>query len=147
MQRLRDANPRLLLLREHPGCVDTLVLLAGEMLRRLEATARAGRAEQALLRTEAHATLGRYMIEMRHTFNNALTSGLGNSELLLLEPGTFSAAVREQISTIHTMGLRIHEILQRFNNMEVDMKCSPKSHSEMRLVNRSLAATQPSGMD
>ena len=34
-----------------------------------------------------HATLGRYMLEMRPSINNALTSVLGNADLLLLEPG------------------------------------------------------------
>ena len=40
------------------------------------------------------AALGRYMLEVRHAFNNALTSVLGNSELLLLESGALSAQAR-----------------------------------------------------
>jgi hypothetical protein len=53
--------------------------------------------------------------------NNALTSVLGNSDLLLLEPGTFSAPARAQIETIRNMSLRIHEILQRFSSLEKEM--------------------------
>ena len=36
---------------------------------------------------QGHATLGRYMLEMRPSVNNALTSVIGNADLLLLEPG------------------------------------------------------------
>ena len=61
------------------------------------------------------------MLEMRHTMNNALTSVLGNSELLLLEPGLLSAARRSQIETIRNMAVRMHEILQRFSSIEKEM--------------------------
>ena len=61
------------------------------------------------------------MIEMRHNLNNALTSVLGNSDLLLLEPGSFSAPTRAQIETIRNMTLRIHEIMQRFSSLEKEM--------------------------
>lgn len=147
--RFREANPRLMMLHEHEGWVDAMVLLASEALRRLEAIARARRAEQALAQAESHATLGRYMIDMRHSFNNALTSVLGNSELLLIEPGAFTADVRDQISTIHDMGLRIHDILQRFNHLEQELKFSAKSQSEMHVPARPrpIVATVPSGMD
>lgn len=119
---LRSACPRAMLLREHEGWVDVLVLLAAEVARRLEACARARRAEQLLAQTEPNATLGRYLLEMRHALNNALTSVLGNAELLLLEPGSLSAGARDQLSTIHSMALRIHEILQRFSSMELELK-------------------------
>ena len=65
--------------------------------------------------------LGRYMLEMRHNLNNALTSVLGNSDLLLLEPGSFSAQMRAQIVTIRNMTLRINEIMQRFSSLEKEM--------------------------
>lgn len=131
--RLREAHPRLMLIREHEDWVETLVTLAGELSRRLEASARARRAEQALAQAETNATLGRYVLEMRHSLNNALTSVLGNSELLLLAPGELSASARDQISTIHNMALRIHEIVQRLSSMEMEMKfCSAASHSEMQ---------------
>ena len=58
---------------------------------------------------------------MRHSINNALTSVLGNSELLLLEPGTLAAEARSQIDTIRHMALRMHEILQRFSSLEKEM--------------------------
>ncbi len=97
---------------------DFVVVLAHEALRRVDAIHRADHAEQVSALLKCHATLGQYVIEMRHSLNNALTSVLGNSELLLLEPGAFSAGVRSQIDTIRNMALRMHEILQRFSSLE-----------------------------
>ena len=79
------------------------------------------RAEQSIKTLERQATLGRYMLDVRHTLNNALTSVLGNSELLLLEPESLPAAERSQIETIRNMALRMHEILQRFSSIEKEL--------------------------
>ena len=65
--------------------------------------------------------LGRFVLDMRHNVNNALTTVLGNSDLLLLEPGSLSAPARAQIDTIRNMALRIHEVLQRFSSLEKEM--------------------------
>src|SRR6202521_4880794 len=72
-------------------------------------------------RPRRRTVVGRYMLEMRHGLNNALTSVLGNSDLLLLEPGSLSAPARAQIETIRNMALRIHEVLQRFSSLEKEM--------------------------
>jgi signal transduction histidine kinase len=141
VQRVRSSCPRMTVLRHHEGWVDAAVLLAAETLRRLEALARARRAEQALAADQADATLGRYMRDMRHNLNNALTSVLGNSELLLLEPGAFSAQQRDQISTMHTMAMRIHDILQRFSLMESEIHLARPSHTEMALIGEPAEAT------
>ena len=142
LQSVRSEYPRFMVVREHEGWVDAVVALAAESLRRLDANARARRAEQALAQAEGHAMLGRYMLEMRHGLNNALTSVLGNSELLLLEPGAFSAPVRDQLATIHTMALRIHDVVQRFSSMESEIKFAAKSHSEMKPAAPSFVAAR-----
>jgi len=142
LQRVRSQFPRMMLVRYHDGWVETLVALAVETLRRLDANARSRKAEQALAQAEAHAMLGRYMLDMRHSLNNALTSVLGNSELMLLEPGAFSADVRDQLSTIHSMALRIHDVLQRFSSMEMEIRLTAKSQSEMSVVPRTFAAVR-----
>jgi signal transduction histidine kinase len=70
------------------------------------------------------AALGRYILETRHSLNNALTSVLGNSELLSLDPdflAPLDPKLRMQIDTIHNMALRIHEILQRFSSLEKEL--------------------------
>ena len=123
----RSAHSRAMILRQYDAWVETLVLLGSEVLKRVDVLAQLRRAEELAASTQRHATLGRYMLEMRHSLNNALTSVLGNAELLLLEPGTFSAQVRDQIDTIHTMALRLHEIMQRFSSLETEMNVAEKS--------------------
>jgi len=61
---------------------------------------------------------------MRHSLNNAMTSLLGNAELLLLQPGELSAPSLAQIKTIHTMALRINEVMQRFSSLAAEMQGS-----------------------
>jgi signal transduction histidine kinase len=120
-QLVRDRWPRVTLLRPSEHWLETLVLAASEAVHRSRAETRARTAEFACSALERQATLGRYMLEMRHNLNNALTSVLGNSDLLLLEPGSFSAQTRAQIETIRNMTLRIHEIMQRFSSLEKEM--------------------------
>lgn len=123
LQTVRDRWPAALAFQKtDENWIDTLIPLAREALQRANAEARAGRAEQANANLQSQATLGRYMLDMRHSLNNALTSVLGNSELLLLEPGTLSSGVRSQIETIRHMALRMHEILQRFSSLEKELK-------------------------
>lgn len=121
VQTVRDRWPGMAIVRQQENWLDTLVLVAGEILRRVGAEAEAQRLEEANQLLERQAHLGRYMLEMRHTLNNTLTSVLGNSELLLLEPGSLSAGARSQIETIRNMSLRMHEILQRFSSLEKEL--------------------------
>lgn len=125
-QAVREVQPRIMVLRQHEGWLDALVLVAAEALRLCEVMGRAHRAEQANKLLERQATLGRYVLEMRHTLNNALTSVLGNSELLLLDAGSFSATARSQIETIRNMSVRMHEILQRFSSIEKELNVVEK---------------------
>jgi signal transduction histidine kinase len=120
-QLIRDRWPRVTILRPVEHWLETLVLAAAEAVHRSRAEARARAAELSCCNLEREAMLGRYMIEMRHNLNNALTSVLGNSDLLLLEPGSLSAQTRAQIETIRNMALRIHEIMQRFSSLEKEM--------------------------
>jgi len=132
-QQVRANHPRVLVLHTHDGWPDSLVVMAGELLRRVELQARVRKAEQAAAAAQRNAALGRYMLDMRHGLNNALTSVLGNAELLLLEPDAFSPQVRDQLETIHNMALRMHEILQRFSSLESEMQFAEKaSQSENR---------------
>jgi len=145
LQRVRLEYQHLTVVREHEGWVEVVVALATESLRRLDANARARRAEQAMAESSGQAMLGRYMLDMRHSLNNALTSVLGNAELMLLEPGAFSADVRDQLATIHTMSMRIHDIVQRFTSLESEVKLAAKtttSHSEMKPASAPLAAVR-----
>jgi signal transduction histidine kinase len=95
-------------------------LLGREILRRSSAECRTRESEQARTAAEAEATLGRYMAEMSHTVNNALTSVLGNAELLMFEPG-LPASVLAQADTIRNMALRLNEVFQRFSSIEKEL--------------------------
>ena len=122
LTQLRSRYPRLVHIPLREDWTQTLLLVAAESLRRSEALRAARRAESNAARNEHHATLGRYMIDMKHSVNNALTSMLGNAELLLLEPGQLSQQSLAQIKTIHSMALRINEIMQRFSSLASEMR-------------------------
>ncbi len=79
---VRGRWPRTTALRRNQDWLSTLIPAASEAVLRACAEARARAAEQACIRLEREATFGRYMVEMRHGLNNALTSLLGNSDLL-----------------------------------------------------------------
>ena len=117
-QKARQMRPGVHVLRQQESWLETLVLVSTEILRHGHTLARAQRAEESVKSLERQGALGRYMLDVRHTLNNALTSVLGNSELLLLEPGSLSVASRSQIETIRNMAVRMHEILQRFSSIE-----------------------------
>jgi signal transduction histidine kinase len=119
---LRTRYPRLVHIPLREDWAQTLLLVAGESLRRTEALRLARHSEDKAARNENYATLGRYMIDMKHSVNNALTSMLGNAELLLLEPGQLSQQSLAQIKTIHSMALRINEIMQRFSSLASEMR-------------------------
>ncbi len=122
LSHLRAKYPRLVHVPVREDWTQTLLLVAGESLRRTEALRLARQAESKAARNEQHATLGRYMTDMKHSVNNALTSMIGNAELLLLEPGQLSKQSLAQIKTIHSMALRINEIMQRFSSLASEMR-------------------------
>jgi len=119
---LRKRYPRLLHVPLREDWTQVVMLVAGESLRRTEALRLAKQAEQRAAQNANDAVLGRYIMDMKHSMNNAMTSLLGNAELLLLEPGQLSAQSLAQIKTIHTMALRINEIMQRFSSLASEMR-------------------------
>lgn len=118
----RQRFQRTAVMKKSEDWLDSLVLLATETLRRALIAEHAVQAEKRAKDAERNAVLGAYMLEMRHTLNNALTSVVGNAELLLIEPGALEGEAREQVDTIHNMALRIHEVIQRFSSIEAEMK-------------------------
>jgi len=127
-------NSQVTVLPYAEGWTEACVLLGAAVLRRQDAIRRAECAEQAAATAEHQATLGRYMLEVRHTLNNALTSVLGNSELLLLDPAGLTPGQLTQLETIRTMAVRVHEILARFSSLDVEMRFigQQKEHVESR---------------
>jgi len=138
---VEEKHPRLLTLARHEGWLETLVLLASEVLRRYEAVTRLRRAEQTNAVLERQAALGRYVIDMRHNLNNALTSILGNSELLLLDAKGLPAQPHSQVETIRNMALRVNEILQRFSSLEKELTVAARQNeSEIKSKSHAAAA-------
>ncbi len=127
------------LIRESEAWAATAALLGREILRRLGAEGRAQKAEKLRSAAEAEATLGRYMSEMRHSVNNALTSVLGNAELLLLEPG-LPANVLAEAETIRNMALRLHEVFQRFSSIEKELSVAARESGKKSAQARSAAS-------
>lgn len=124
---LRRAFSRLTVIPRHDAWLDTLVLVTEEIVKRREVSAHIQRLEQNARSQEIHAALGKYMAEMRHGFNNALTSVLGNAELLMLQSAGLEPNMREQLETLHAMTLRLHEMMQRFTSLELEMQCAEKT--------------------
>ncbi|HXA56598.1 MAG TPA: hypothetical protein VNU84_04115 [Candidatus Acidoferrum sp.] len=128
---LRAQHPQLLIVARQDGWINALILVSSEALRRVEAVTRSQRAERLALDLQHDATLGRYMLEMRPGINNALTSVLGNADLLVLDAGALAAESREQVRTIHAMALRLHQVLQRFSSLAAEMRVGENdSHDE-----------------
>lgn len=101
-----------------PSWDELLFALAAEVGCRSRAQMQASQVEHEASTLQREAALGRYIIEMRHNLNNALTSVLGNTELLLLDESRLEPGERKQIETIRGMTLRMHETLQRFSALE-----------------------------
>lgn len=143
-----DARPsvqpvasRLLFLPLQDGWAHALVLLAGEALRCAQAAGRARQAEKEVAASQGDARLGRYVLQMRHGFNDVLTSVLGNAELLLLRAEEYSPQAREQLKTIHTMALRLNEMMQRFSSLVVEAELAEtRSQGETEAVSATVAS-------
>jgi signal transduction histidine kinase len=125
VSRLNGHSPKL------PGVVslpeifawpELLVTVATQILERDRAAADLSRLRESNAQLEHQAALGRYMLEVRHNLNNALTSVLGNSELMLLDPESLSPTLRPQVETIRNMTMRMNEIMQRFSSLQKEMQ-------------------------
>jgi hypothetical protein len=65
-------------------------------------------------------------VEVRHGFNNGMTSLLGNDGLLLQTPDSCSARLREQLQTIQAMALHM---MQRFTSLDLELQTAESDSS------------------
>ena len=141
LRLVRAVHDTWLLLPECPGWTKILFSLAGEVLRRTAAETRAREAEITNLSQKRFGILGKSLLEARPGMVNALTSLLGNADLILLSEEPLPDHCRENVRTIHNMALRLNEIVQRLSSIENEMELTDrKSHVEtpkMRMVESS----------
>jgi signal transduction histidine kinase len=137
---LRRAHPEATVVTQQEGWPDVVVALASEMIRCQEAVLELEQLEVANALLERQAALGSYILEMRHTLNNALTSILGNAELLLLEAEPVKPGARAQIETIRSMAVRIHETLARFSSIDKELSAQEQLLATARSKSRAVAA-------
>jgi len=129
-QAIKNEYHRVLVVQQHEMWLDSVLLLATECLRRVELTERLHKAEKSAQGSHRTATLGRYMLDNRHDFSNLLTSVLGNAELLLDDSQLLPEVARDQIQTIHTTALHMHEIMQRFSSLAMEMRIPEKESQD-----------------
>jgi hypothetical protein len=129
-----NIHAAVLELRREPGIWPAIAGLVGrEILRRVQAESHAHEAEKVCAHAQAEATLGRYIVEMRTNLNNALTTVLGNAELLVLEAG-LPANVLGQVDAIRNMALRMHEIFQRLYSLEKELTVAARESGKKALA-------------
>jgi len=113
---------RVVRVRRSEGWAEVAAALAEETMLHAEALRRVVEAEKRLRELERFAVLGRFISEQRHGLGNALTSVLGNAELLLMDSGQeLRGEVREQLEAIHAMSLKMFETVQSLSSLDGEM--------------------------
>ena len=118
----RPSRTGVLSLPEISGWPEVVVAVSKRILQLAHAESEVARLSELISQLERQAGLGRYMMEMRHNLNNALTSILGNCDLILLDEHQLPVAAKGQLETIRNMGLRLNEIMQRFTSLQKEMQ-------------------------
>ena len=101
---------------------ELVVVVAKQILQQERTRSEIHRLQQASAELEREASLGRFMLDARHNLNNALTSVLGNSDLILLDAEQLPASLRQQVETIRNMSMRMNEIMHRFSSLQKEMQ-------------------------
>ena len=124
----RAAN--LVVLPEVLEWPELAVVVAQQILQREQSRSGISRLQEINAQLEREASLGRYMIEVQHNLNNALTSVLGNSDLILLNAQHLPASLRMQVETIRNMSMRMNEIMHRFSSLQKEMQLIEEQNSQ-----------------
>jgi signal transduction histidine kinase len=137
VSKLNGSSPREVInIPEAPGWPDLLVTMANQVWSYERISGELNKAMEAKAQLEQHASLGRYMLEVRHNLNNALTSILGNADLMLLDSTAVAPAHRTQVETIRNMGLRVNEIMRRFSSLQKELQLVEESRKPARKAAR-----------
>jgi len=137
LSSIRRAHPEWLTFLDQSGWSDTLLSFAKEILRRVAAEKQARDAESTYLSQQRLATVGQSLLTARPAMVNALTSLLGNADLLLLSDEPLSVSGLDQIQTMHKMALRLNEMLQRLASLANELELTEsESQRETREIHR-----------
>ena len=128
-RQVRFQHPNVVPLRQADGALEIAVMAGAELLRRSLYQRKLAALERASRVSQSQAALGRYMLESRHNFNNALTSVLGTAELMQVNGLEPIQEARDQVKTIHMMALRLNALMQRFSSIEAEMKMAERQSS------------------
>jgi signal transduction histidine kinase len=108
-------------LREAAGWPELVISVAEQILDRERALAAIAKLQHDNSQLQSYSMLGQYMTDMRHNYNNALTSILGNCDLILLDSHQLSSTMKAQVETIRNMAMRLNEVFQRFTSLQKEM--------------------------
>jgi hypothetical protein len=108
----RQSHPEWVLIPEQPGWQEILVSLTHEVLRRTAAEAHVEAVEKWDLEQKRLARVGGALVDARESLVNALTSLVGNADLVLLSEHPLPEELVEQVRTIHEMALRVNGVLR-----------------------------------
>jgi signal transduction histidine kinase len=125
VSRLNGSSPKkagVVTIPNNSAWAEVLPALVNQVLECQRAKAELAQAQQARTRLEQNAALGRYMLDARHNLNNALTSVLGNSDLLMMDSEALPPNLRAQVAIIRNMSMRMNEIMQRFSSLQKEMQ-------------------------
>jgi signal transduction histidine kinase len=127
-----EADRRIVQLRRDTGWAEIAAALALECVLRERALHRGDELEERLLRTERFSALGKFVAEHQHDMANALTGLMGHAELLMTERD-ISQEFRHKVGTIHTMSMRIHDVLQKLSSLDRDLRVAERQAMQKKL--------------
>ena len=122
VSQVKTTSAGVISIPEFDGWPDLVIAVAKQILEYQALASELAHLSETKSQLEGEAALGRYVLEMRHNLNNAITSILGNSELMLMDAQNIPPSVRLQVETIRNMGMRMNEILQRFTSLQKEMQ-------------------------
>ena len=129
VSQVKTTSAGVISIPDFNGWPDLVIAVAKQILECQALASELAHLSETKSQLEGEAALGRYVLEMRHNLNNAITSILGNSELMLMDAQNIPPSVRLQVETIRNMGMRMNEILQRFTSLQKEMQLAEQQQS------------------
>jgi signal transduction histidine kinase len=117
-----EKTPGVVVLPETTGWPELVITVADQIMERERALTQIAKLQDDNSHLQSYGVLGQYMTDMRHKYNNALTSILGNCDLILLDAHQLPSPMKAQVETIRNMAMRLNEVFQRFSSLQKEMQ-------------------------